>query len=272
MVDGVVPAGFHDGRYLGDRHPLPGQAANLECQQGVEVRLGGNRDFQSNGNRVAFARLVNVGHVFAVQRHLQNGRDALLRNAEQGGPLPVDPDNETPRIGLDRAVDIDDVRRRREECFQPTAQPFLLGVIGAVDLSDDRRNHGRPGRYFDDLDGGAVTPANRCQFAANRAGDLVAGPLPVFLIDEVDLDVADVAAAAQVILPDQAVEIDRRCGAGVDLVVGDFRYRFDRTCKPVEQFGGHLDGGSFRHVHDDLELRLVIEGQHLEDDELGRSE
>ncbi len=33
-----------------------------------------------------------------------------------------------------------------------------------------------------------------------------------------------------------------------------------------------LDARAFRHVHDDLELALVVERQHLENDELGDDE
>ena len=47
--------------------------------------------------------------------------------------------------------------------------------------------------------------------------------LTVGLVDPADLDVADIIAAAQVVLAHQSVEINRRGRAGIDLVVGYFR-------------------------------------------------
>ena len=44
----------------------------------------------------------------------------------------------------------------------------------------------------------------------------------MMLVDQVDLQVADLAAAAQVVLAHEPVEVDRRGGAGIGLVVGDF--------------------------------------------------
>ena len=89
---------------------------------------------------------------------------------------------------------------------------------------------------------------------------------PLVLIEQIDLNVALVRAAPQVVLTHQTVEVDRRRGAGVDLVVGNFRYLTHVIGQRVEDAQRIFERRSFRHVHHDLELALVVEGQHLHDD------
>ena len=100
---------------------------------------------------------------------------------------------------------------------------------------------------------------------AHLERDLVALLVAVVLVDQVHLDVAHVVAAAQVVLPHQPVEIDRRRGARVHLVVGDLGSPRDLGREFVEHACGLLDRRALGHVEDDLELRLVVEGQHLHD-------
>ncbi len=92
--------------------------------------------------------------------------------------------------------------------------------------------------------------------------------LALGLVDEVDLDVADVGAAAQVVLAHQAVEVDRRGRAGVDLVVGHLGQLGKGLRHVVEHLRRVLDRRAFRHVQHHLEFRLVVERQHLHDDDL----
>ena len=80
---------------------------------------------------------------------------------------------------------------------------------------------------------------------------------------EIDLDIGDMLAASQEIVSHQAVEIERRGRAGVDLVINDLRFLADRQ--------GNLAGGldclfqreAFGHIENDLELVFVVERQHL---------
>jgi hypothetical protein len=97
----------------------------------------------------------------------------------------------------------------------------------------------------------------------HRHGDLVAVARPVVLVDEIDLQVSQLGALAQVVLPDQSVEIDGCRGAGVSLVVAHLGQLAHHLCELVEHLRRGLDGRAFGHIHDDLELRLVVEGQHF---------
>ena len=88
------------------------------------------------------------------------------------------------------------------------------------------------------------------------------------LVEQVDLDVADVRTLAQVVLAHEAVEVDRRGGADVDLVVDDLGDGLEIRCHFVEYPSRVFDGRAFGHIEDDLELRLVVERQHFHDDEV----
>jgi len=102
--------------------------------------------------------------------------------------------------------------------------------------------------------------------------DLVALAVPLMLVHQVDLDVAEFRPGAQVVLPHQPVEVDRRRGAGIDLVVGHLGQRRDLRGEFLQDATRLLERGSLRHVDDDLELGLVVEGQHLHHDPLHHDE
>ncbi|GIX31689.1 MAG: hypothetical protein KatS3mg124_2161 [Porticoccaceae bacterium] len=70
-------------------------------------------------------------------------------------------------------------------------------------------------------------------------------------------------AAAEEVVPDQTVEVEGGGGAHVDLVVGHLRFVADGGGDFPRRPGGALQRAALRHVEDDLELALVVEGQHL---------
>src|SRR3546814_3970542 len=87
-----------------------------------------------------------------------------------------------------------------------------------------------------------------------------------------DLQVAEIGAGAQVVLPHQAVEVDRRGGAGVALVVQYLRHLVEHRGQLGEQRAGVFQRTTLGQVDHDLQLRLVVEGQHLHHHQLERSE
>ena len=91
----------------------------------------------------------------------------------------------------------------------------------------------------------------------------------IVLVHQIDLDVPQVRPLAQVILAHQAVEVDGGGGAGIGLVVRDLRDAGEVVTHLGEHPGGLLQAGPLGHVEHHLELGLVVEGQHLEDDDLG---
>ena len=156
----------------------------------------------------------------------------------------------------------------REHIAYFTSHADLAVVVDAIDLGDQRRLHRRSRRHLDDLDAGLVTGANFLQRPAQRQRDLVAVALTQRLVAQVDLDIGQVGGVAQVILPHQAVEIDRRRAAHVSLVVGHLGH----FGKIVAEFGDHaraaFEAGTLGHVDDHLYLRLVVERQHFQHHQL----
>ena len=84
------------------------------------------------------------------------------------------------------------------------------------------------------------------------------------LVFQVYLDVAHLAAAAQVVLAHQAVEVDRPGGARVGLVVGHLRHGGQVGGQLVQHGGGGLGRGAGGHIDDDLKFALVVKRQHLQ--------
>ena len=144
----------------------------------------------------------------------------------------------------------------------------LALIIRPVDFGDDRRHHWRSRRHLDNLGVAAGLLADRFDRIAHRYGDLVALARALVLIDEVDLNVSRLRRSAQIVLANEAVEIDRTGGAGIGLVIHDFRHLGDLGADLAQHARGVLEWGADRHVEDDLEFTLVVEGQHFEDNEL----
>ena len=219
--------------------------------------------------RRVLALVVQVGRRLAGQAGAQRGDDLLLRHAEHGGLAAVDQQQRARRGGDAAVVDVDHAVGLLEHAAHRLRHLPAAGGVGAVDLGDDRRQHRRAGRHFDDLDVGAEALADLLQRRPHAGGDGVALLAAVVLVDQVDLQVADLAAAAQVVLAHQAVEVDRRGGAGIGLVVGHLGHRRQVRAEFVQHRGGLLHRRAGRHVDDDLELRLVVERQHLQQHQAG---
>ena len=137
-------------------------------------------------------------------------------------------------------------------------------ALRAVDLGDDGSLYRWAWRYFDDLDVGTEPATDLLQGRpyAHRNGVALLGT--VVLVDEVDLNVADVATGTQIVLAHQAVEVDRGGGAGVGLVVRHLGYGGQVVPEFMQNRRRLFHGCACRHVDNDLELGLVVERQHLQ--------
>jgi len=84
-------------------------------------------------------------------------------------------------------------------------------------------------------------------------------------IYEINLYIADIRATAQVILTYQPIEIDRRCGACIDLIITHFRHRGDLSGQRHQHPVCLFQRSAFGHIDDHLELRLIVKRQHFKD-------
>ena len=97
----------------------------------------------------------------------------------------------------------------------------------------------------------------------------MAGSLAVVLIDQLYLNIALPGFIAQVIMPHKAIEIIGGGCTGVGLQSGDFRQLAQLLGHRLDHVGRDGKRRPFRHIHNDVEFRLVVERQHLDGDVLG---
>ena len=81
---------------------------------------------------------------------------------------------------------------------------------------------------------------------------------------------ATFAPVAQEVVADKPVEVERRRGADVHLVVGYLRNRAEDTRDLTRCGVGLLEGVALRRIDHHLNLRFVVEREHLHRHELCR--
>ncbi|MPL73164.1 hypothetical protein SDC9_18957 [bioreactor metagenome] len=175
-------------------------------------------------------------------------------------------------LGAEAVIDIDDEGHPFEghADFRGCGAPGL--GIGAIDLGQQRRHHRGPGRWFDRLQAGALRQVELRDPLTHIKGDLMRAAVAVGLVRQVDLYVALIRVFAQVVMPHQPVEVERRRGAGVGLHrdhLGQLRHHLGHLLRHRIR---RLDRGALGQVDHHAQLRLVVEGQEFHRDVLGVEE
>ena len=223
VIDRLFAHGVAHSHQFADAHQLAGGTTHTELQQGVQIAMALKRQLQHHRRRVA-ARVVHVGGRFACQTSAQRTHDGLLRYAQQGGFAPVH-QQELARCIHDAAVvHIDDAGRLFKDGAHGLGHAQAPCGFRAIDFSNQGGKYRRSGRHFHHLHVGAHPAADLLQRRAHTGGNGVALIGAVVLVHQIDLDVAHFATSAQIVLAHQTVEIDRRGGAGIGLVVGHLGY------------------------------------------------
>ena len=235
---------------------MPSSPSSLACRSGGSVSRTGTPYLASPSRSIVTSSPSSAMRIAATT---SAARDAQRRRARL-----VDAHRELGRIVFDRVVDTDDVGVAGELGADALGDGVAAGLVGPVDLRDERREHRRAGRHFHHLDLGPQRRADAREFGPHRGGDLVALAVAVVLVDQVDLQVAILRRLPQVVLPHQAVEVDRRGRARIALVVGHLGNRGHVRAQRAQRGGGVLHRRARRHVDHDLEFRLVVERQHLQ--------
>ena len=169
-------------------------------------------------------------------------------------------------------MDVHDVGGRLEQA--PHAPRRLLPGLRrrAVDLRHHRVHHGWPGRDLHHLHGRPASLRDRGEGGPHALGDVVALRVAVVLGGEVDLQVRQVRGPPQEVVADEAVEVEGGGVAGVELDVPDLGDRGQVVLHAPRRFEGDLEGRPLGVIEDHLELALVVEGQHLDLDQLDADE
>ena len=71
------------------------------------------------------------------------------------------------------------------------------------------------------------------------------------------------SSTASTAMADQAVEVEGGGHAGIDLVICHLRLGAHGGGDFARRLGGEFERAAFGHIQDDLELALVVEGQHF---------
>ncbi len=86
----------------------------------------------------------------------------------------------------------------------------------------------------------------------------------VVLVGQIDSDISEVGVFAPIVVTDHAVEIHGRRRTGVRHEISHFGNGAQERFEIANCSVGALKGGSFGHIHQQLQLVLVVEWQHFE--------
>ncbi len=265
VVDGTLPRQALDPDQLGQRNQTTVCGAYPQRQQMLQTGLIAGRQAQANRHGVLGSAITQIVGIVTGDRPAERLCDPRLIDTEPGRPIAIDHQPLAAGLGrLDRSVDINDAVGVLEAFGQPRCQPAGLGIVRSVDLGNQWRQHRWARRHLHYLDRSSVAGGHVGQPRSHRTGDVVALATAIVAIDQIDLDIADMAALALIVLTHQSVEIDRRGSPDIALVVTHFRHR----CQHGSQFQQHgiglLQRAALGHVQHHLKLRLVVERQHLQ--------
>lgn len=140
---------------------------------------------------------------------------------------------------------IDDSGRRVERPPDLTRYSATGGVVRAEHLGRQRRQHRRAGRNLGHFGPGPVPRRNLGDDRPEPDGNGMTLRLPLILRREVHLEVRDFRTLAQEVVANQAVEIERRRRAGIDLNVPDVGVGQEPFRDFMGRAGTHFERGAF---------------------------
>jgi len=202
--------------------------------------------------------------VLPAEGHCQRPAHILNSNAGERGLFPVDCKSHLLLIVLAVHVHIHHANGFCHDCFDLRGNAEAAGVIRTVDFGHQSSQHRRTGRYFSHFYPGAVLVGNALYQRTNPLGNGMRLVLPLFLPQEINLDISQIAPFAQVVVPHQAVEVERGTGADIHLEIGHFGHSPQGVTHCAGDAGGLFQRSSIRSIDDHLQLVLVVEGEHLD--------
>jgi hypothetical protein len=225
------------------------------------------RQAQDDGQFVLFARGVDGAGGHAGEGQAQGADDVGGGDAVQPGLFAVHAEEELLLVGLGGDVGLDDALLQGEAVAEDRGGGDQVGVglVGAaVDFGDDGGHDGRAGRHFDDAHQRAGFAADGFDVVADAQGDARGCSCRALAREQVDAHVGQVRGLAQVVFAHEPVEVHRRAVADGGDEVDDFGDGLEVGFDFAHGGVGGLQRGALGHVHDDLQLVLVVERQHLE--------
>ncbi len=166
-------------------------------------------------------------------------------------------------------VDVDDEGHRLEDLLQFVGDLAARLGIGTIDLGQQRRQHRRAGRHLDHARHRPGRQRDGLHARAQGERDLVAGAVAVGLGRQVEMQFAELGRLANIVVPHQAVEVERRRRAGIGLDRAHFRHFARGVGDRKQRALGVFQRGAFRQVDHHRHFRLVVERQQLDRHALG---
>ena len=220
--------------------------------------------FDDQRDRQAAFAPVGIAHGLAAVQQGQRVEHVLFLHAEEVEIVGRDRRAQAAGLGAEAVVDVDDEGHGLERLADAGGGGAAGFGVGAVDLGQKGRDHRRAGGRFHDLEAGAFGHVQRREPFAQVKRDVMAGAVAVGLRQQVDRDFAQLGLCAQVVVADEAVEVEGRGRAGMGLDDGHFGQGKDHIGHVAGHAVRRLDRGAFGQVDDDRKLGLVVEGQKLD--------
>src|SRR5579862_1993714 len=164
---------------------------------------------------------------------------------------------------FDVPVHVYNTWRLLENIFYLRSELDLASVVRTVDFCDKRLQHRRARRNFRHFDAGAERGREFDKFRAQAPRYLMTLSLTIMPRQQVHLNVRLIRLTAQKIMPHHAIEVIRTRCARINLVIRHFGLLRKILSQGLRDASGLLERRSVGHIDDDLELALVVEGQHL---------
>ena len=220
-------------------------------------------------DRVAALAAVRIADGGAAEQRLDGVVDVLLLDAEELEAVLVDGDAQArPRLA-DGIVDVDDIGHRLEDLLDLVRHRAPGLRVRAVDFGEQRRQHRRTGRHLDHARDGAGGQGDLLQPRAQIERDVVAGAVAVAARRQIEMQFAELGRFAHVIVPHQAVEVERRRRAGIGLDRAHLRHLARDVGDGEQRALGVLQRGALRQIDHHRHFRLVVERQQLHRHALG---
>ena len=134
----------------------------------------------------------------------------------------------------------------------------------AINFCNDGGKHRRARRHLDHFDVGIKARADCLQCRAHPGSNVMTLVVAMMLVEQVNLNITDMAAGAQIVLTHQAVEVNRRGGTRVGLIILYLRHCTQEQTQLLQHSSRALHRGACGHINNDLKLRFVIERQHFQ--------
>ncbi len=246
--------------------------ANPDSQELFGGGLERTGDFEHEVNIFLLAGNMEQVYGLAAHSYPESLGDGFGADAVEGGLLLIHNEAGFRLIGFHIPIHIDDSRRVFEDFAYLSGQLHARGLIGSVDFGYQCLENRRSGRNFCHGNSGSVFIGDFRNSRANAFGDIVALGFAFVLFEQVDLKISHTGALPCKVMTDQAVEIERRGRADIDLIIGNFGFHPDGFTDFQSCLCRFFQSTAFGHIQDDLKLILVIKGEHLDLDPSQRHE